>query len=119
VRLPTGSTRHLIHPIPLLADTYMRRKAKGMKRTKEGRGTTLRRYVKSGPSRPRGLAGWRARLELSQRAAADVLGMSLRAYQELERGAAFGSELPRVPDRRTMLAAAAVLAGLTPLEIGP
>jgi DNA-binding XRE family transcriptional regulator len=85
----------------------------------KGAAPTLRSKVKTDRSRPRGLGAWRARLELSQRSAADALGMSLRAYQELERGAAFGSDLPRVPDRRTMLAAAAVLAGLTPLDSGP
>lgn len=70
-------------------------------------------------ARQHGIGGWRSRMELSQRGAAELLGVSLRAYQELERGSAFGSELPRVPDRRTMLALTALAAGLTPWPSGP
>jgi hypothetical protein len=61
-----------------------------------------------------GVAGWRGAMELSQRGAAAALGMSLRCFQELERGAAFGSELPRSVDLRTRLAMRALASGLEP-----
>ena len=61
------------------------------------------------------LARWRARLGLSQRAAADALGMSLSGYQEQERGAGFDGR-PRKPPRVLLLACAAIEAGLEPIE---
>jgi transcriptional regulator with XRE-family HTH domain len=50
---------------------------------------------------PQDLKHWRTDLKLSQRAAAEALGMSLRGYQKLEWG-----ESPI--DRRTALACAAI-----------
>lgn len=61
------------------------------------------------------IARWRARLGLSQRAAAEALGMSLSGYQEQERGASF-SGTPRVPSRQLLLACAAIEAGIQPIE---
>lgn len=66
-----------------------------------------------------GVAGWREGLQLSQRGAAAALGMSLRCFQELERGAAFGSELPRSVDLRTRLAMRAIAEGLQAWPVGP
>lgn len=63
------------------------------------------------------MAEWRGRMDMSQRAAAEALGISLRAWQELERGAEFGSDRPRVADRRTLLACAALLVGVEPLVL--
>ena len=60
------------------------------------------------------IARWRARMGLSQRAAAAALGMSLSAYQEQERGAAFGGR-PRAPSRVLLLACAALEAGVEPI----
>lgn len=50
------------------------------------------------------LKQWRAGMQLSQRAAAAVLGIAPVSYQELERGVAYGSGMPRAIDRRTELA---------------
>ena len=61
------------------------------------------------------IARWRARMGLSQRAAAEALGMSLSGYQEQERGASFGGA-PRVPSRQLLLACAAIEAGIQPIE---
>lgn len=58
---------------------------------------------------------WRARMGLSQRAAAEALGMSLSAYQEQERGASFAGAA-REPSRVLLLACAAVEAGLPAVE---
>ena len=61
------------------------------------------------------IASWRARMGLSQRAAAEALGMSLSAYQEQERGASF-SGVPREPSRVLLLACAAVETGIEPVK---
>ena len=61
------------------------------------------------------IARWRARMGLSQRAAAAALGMSLSGYQEQERGAGFDGR-PREPSRVLLLACAAIEAGLEPIE---
>lgn len=61
------------------------------------------------------IARWRSRMGLSQRAAAEALGMSLSGYQEQERGASFGGT-PRDPSRVLLLACAAVERGITPIE---
>lgn len=61
------------------------------------------------------IAAWRARLGLTQRAAARALGMSLNAYQEQERGASFAGE-PRKASRALLLACAAVERGIGPIE---
>lgn len=59
------------------------------------------------------LAQWRADLELSQRAAADALGVTLATYQRWERGQEWDGSKAVVIDRRTALACAAIKAGLT------
>lgn len=59
-----------------------------------------------------GLEVWRLDLGLSQREAADVLGMKLKSYQELERGRRFDNSKPTTIDRRTELACRAIKAGL-------
>jgi transcriptional regulator with XRE-family HTH domain len=61
------------------------------------------------------IARWRARMGLSQRGAAEALGMSLSGYQEQERGAGFDGR-PRKPSRVLLLACAAIEAGLEPIE---
>ena len=61
------------------------------------------------------IARWRARMGLSQRAAAEALGMSLSGYQEQERGAGFDSR-PRKPSHVLLLACAAIEAGIQPIE---
>lgn len=61
------------------------------------------------------VAAWRARMGLSQRAAADALGINLRAYQEHERGASFAGA-PRKPSQQLLLACAALEAGLPPIR---
>lgn len=60
------------------------------------------------------IARWRARMNLSQRAAAESLGMSLSAYQEQERGASFAGR-SRGPSRVLLLACAALEVGIEPL----
>ena len=60
------------------------------------------------------LAQWRADLHLTQRAAAEALGVTLATYQRLERGQEWDGSKPVVIDRRTALACAAVRAGLSP-----
>lgn len=59
------------------------------------------------------VAQWRARMGLSQRAAAEALGLSLPAYQEHERGASFAGRA-REPSRLVLLACAALEQGLSP-----
>lgn len=61
------------------------------------------------------IARWRARVGLSQRAAAEALGMSLSGYQEQERGAGFDGR-PRKTPRVLLLACAAIEAGIQPIE---
>ena len=60
-----------------------------------------------------GVAAWRERLGLSQRAAAAALGMSLSGYQQIESGLSWrdGAPMP-APSRRTALAMAALEAGI-------
>lgn len=50
------------------------------------------------------LKQWRAAMQMTQRAAADALGIAPISYQELERGASFATRMPRAIDRRTELA---------------
>ncbi|WP_141697343.1 XRE family transcriptional regulator [Xanthomonas translucens] len=52
---------------------------------------------------------------LSQRAAAEALGMSLSGYQEQERGAGFDGR-PREAPRVLLLACAALEHQLTPID---
>jgi len=61
------------------------------------------------------IARWRARMDLTQRAAAEALGMSLSGYQEQERGASFAGAVREAP-RVLLLACAAIEAGCTPIE---
>lgn len=61
------------------------------------------------------IARWRDRMGLSQRAAAEALGMSLSGYQEQERGAGFDGR-PRKPSHALLLACAAIEAGTQPIE---
>lgn len=60
------------------------------------------------------IAAWRARMGLSQRAAAEALGMSLSGYQEQERGAKFGGQA-REASRVLLLACAALEHRLDPI----
>ena len=59
-----------------------------------------------------GVAAWRERLGLSQRAAAAALGMSLSGYQQIERGLSWRDGPMPAPSRRTALAMAAIEAGV-------
>lgn len=56
------------------------------------------------------IGAWRQAMNFTQRQAAQALDISLKSYQEIERGARFGSELPARADRRTELACAWLLA---------
>lgn len=56
----------------------------------------------------------RRRLGLSQTGMAAALGMSLKGYQELERGTRFDTGAPVVLDKRTALACSALAFGLDP-----
>ena len=60
------------------------------------------------------IARWRARMGLTQRAAAAALGMSLTGYQAQERGASFAGTT-REASRALLLACAAIEAGLSPV----
>jgi len=71
-----------------------------------------------GIERATAVSAWRARMGLSQRAAAAELGLSLPAYQAHERGASFGGQ-PREPSRLLLLACAALEAGIDPVEDAP
>ncbi len=62
------------------------------------------------------VARWRARMGLSQRAAAEQLGMSLPAYQSHERGASFATGEPLRTSRMLLLACAAIETGVPPIE---
>ncbi len=63
---------------------------------------------------PADLATWRTQMDMTQRQAAEALGVTLPTYQRLERGAAFDTGKPVEIDRRTALACAALAAGLAP-----
>lgn len=69
-------------------------------------------------TKPTALAAWRDRLGLTHRQAAEALGITLVAYQVLERERNFdskgGGEVK--VDLRTKLAAAAIEAGLDPVS---
>ena len=56
------------------------------------------------------LGGWRLTLRLTQTRAAALLGMSRKAYAELERGFRFDDGAPTAIDRRTELACRYLLA---------
>lgn len=63
---------------------------------------------------PAQLATWRSDLRLTQRAAAEWLGITLATYQRLERGQEWDGRKPVFIDRRTALACAAIRAGINP-----
>lgn len=67
-------------------------------------------------SEPTPIARWRARLKLSQRAAADELGVSLTTLQDQERGTNRKSGEPVRTPKTLLLAAAAVERGIEPIE---
>lgn len=58
------------------------------------------------------LLAWRERMGWTQASAAEALGVAVKSYQELERGAYFGSNRPLGIDRRTALACTALAFGL-------
>jgi transcriptional regulator with XRE-family HTH domain len=58
---------------------------------------------------------WRERMGLSQRAAADALGMSLSAYQEQERGGSFDGKR-RAASQVLLLACAAIEYRISGIE---
>lgn len=62
------------------------------------------------------LAAWRARMALSQRAAAEALGVSLPTYQQWEAGKSWKTGLPVDPPLTALLAAAALENRLQPIE---
>ena len=61
------------------------------------------------------VASWRARMAFSQRAAAEVLGLSLRSYQQQERGRAWTTGEPMTPPRTLLLACAAIEKAVEPI----
>lgn len=62
------------------------------------------------------IARWRSRLGLSQRAAAEALGMALTSYQDQERGTSRATGQPIRTPRTLLLACAAVEAGVQAIE---
>lgn len=63
---------------------------------------------------PAAIKSWRARLGLSQQAAAEALGVSLRMYAYYEKGRREDGRTVEIP-RTVALAAAAVAFGLPPI----
>lgn len=61
---------------------------------------------------PEDFKAWRKHMRLSQRAAAEALGVALPTLQAWERGTAFATGRPVEIDRRTALACAALAAGI-------
>ncbi|MDC9654357.1 helix-turn-helix domain-containing protein [Xanthomonas perforans] len=61
------------------------------------------------------IAAWRARLGLSQRAAAAALGITFQAYQQRERGT-YPDGRPLRDSRLFLLACAAVENAVAPIE---
>lgn len=59
------------------------------------------------------LKEWRLSLGLSQRKAAEALGITLITYQGLEKGISYSTKKPIEIDRRTELACLAISNGLT------
>lgn len=62
------------------------------------------------------LRRWRQRMGLSQRAAAQALGMALTSYQDQERGTNRRTGQPIRTPRTLLLACAAIEAGIQPIE---
>lgn len=61
------------------------------------------------------LKAWRDLMKLTQRGAAEALGMTQSAYSAMERGRSYSTGKPVVIDRRTELACVALLSGLAPV----
>ena len=61
---------------------------------------------------PADFLAWRKHMSLSQRAAAQALGVTLATLQAWERGRSFQTDKPVEIDRRTALACAALAAGI-------
>lgn len=68
---------------------------------------------------PADLATWRTQMDMTQRQAAEALGVTPTTYQRMERGADFTTGKPVEIDRRTALACAALAAGLGPYSATP
>lgn len=64
---------------------------------------------------PDNIKSWRARLGLSQRKAADAIGVGERMYIYYEQGQREGGRAVEIP-RTVALACAAVAYGLPPME---
>lgn len=62
------------------------------------------------------LRRWRARMGMSQRAAAAALGLALTSYQDQERGRNRRTGQPIRTPRTLLLACAAIEAGLAPID---
>ncbi|RPE74668.1 helix-turn-helix transcriptional regulator [Vulcaniibacterium tengchongense] len=62
------------------------------------------------------VARWRARMGLSQRAAAEALGMALSSYQDQERGINRQTGQPIRTPLTLLLACAAIERGIAPVE---
>lgn len=65
---------------------------------------------------PEELLKWRKSLGLTQRAAAQALGVVLTTYQSMERGRHWTTGKPVTLDKRTALACSAVAHGLPPFS---
>ena len=62
------------------------------------------------------VARWRQRMGLSQRAAAEALGLALTSYQDQERGLSRATGEPIRTPQTLLLACAAIEAGLSSVE---
>lgn len=62
------------------------------------------------------LAAWRARMGYSQREAANALGVTARTYWSMENGINPDTKKPSHANKRTLLACAALEAGLNPIS---
>lgn len=65
---------------------------------------------------PNPLGAWRARMGLSQRAAAAALGITLTTYQQHERGRSWRTGEAVEPPATLLLACAAIEHGIRPIE---
>lgn len=68
------------------------------------------------PQKPFNLRAWRRVVNLSQRAAAEALGVTLATLQRMERGKDWGTDKPVEIDLRTRLACAAIRHNIPPEE---
>lgn len=67
-------------------------------------------------ARSTALGRWRARMGLSQRAAAEALGLALTSYQDQERGTSRATGEPIRTPKSLLLACAALERGVEPVE---